>query len=43
MFEQLPGEEKKLVVLNGVGHWHCLEVSLFGSCFVVLRWRRILI
>lgn len=25
MFEQLPGEEKKLVVLKGVGHWHCLE------------------
>jgi len=25
MFEQLPGEEKKMVVLEEVGHWHCLE------------------
>jgi pimeloyl-ACP methyl ester carboxylesterase len=26
MFERVKVEEKRMVVLNGVGHWHCLEV-----------------
>lgn len=40
MFEQIPGEEKKLVVLDGVGHWHCLEVGFpfLPSSFCFFRW-----
>lgn len=42
MFGQLPGGEKKLVVMEGVGHWHCLEVrrSFFYS-FLLSYFRRV--
>jgi len=42
MFEELQ-TEKELVVLPGVGHWHCIEVSRLGRsdrCFAETRGRR---
>lgn len=36
MFEQLE-TEKDMVVLDGVGHWHCIEVSYISEDWVTTR------